>query len=181
MRLTASTADATGRAGRGQSSDRPRSGGVADRPVVEQRVQSWWCPSGMWRARSGLEVAQDRQYAAVLVLVGARPSLVKIDAMCFSAEPTEMYSSAAIAEFVLPCAMSATTSCSRGVSWSNVARRCDRTRICDTTSGSSAVPPLPTASTAARKAGTSATRSLSRYPNPRVSAAMRSDAYRSST
>jgi len=83
-------------------------------------------------------------------------------ATCFSTAPPETTSSTAIAEFDRPSAIRASTWRSRGVS---VARppRCRLARNnWLTTSGSSAVPPPATRSSAAVNSATLATRSLSR-------------------
>ena len=86
---------------------------------------------------------------------------------CFSTAPSLTTRAAAIAVFDRPSAISASTSLSRGVSRSSGSRRRARESSCDTTSGSSAVPPAATRRSDSRKSPTSATRSLSRYPMPR--------------
>src|SRR5699024_4045889 len=92
---------------------------------------------------------------------GGRSSLVSREEMCFSTLPAETNRVSAIAWFERPCAISESTSRSRGVRVFSVRRRRERTKICWTTSGSSQVPPAPTSATTDRKSSTSATRSLS--------------------
>ena len=93
---------------------------------------------------------------------GARPSLAKTLATCFSTTPAEMTSVLAMAAFERPCAMSERTSRSRGVSVARESARRLAPRSWRTTSGSSTVPPCATLVIASMKSLTSATRSLSR-------------------
>ena len=67
-----------------------------------------------------------------------------------------------IAALVRPSAMRPSTSRSRGDRRSSGSRRRVRASSCATTSGSRAVPPVPTRSTPSRNSDTSAMRSLSR-------------------
>jgi hypothetical protein len=104
--------------------------------------------------------------------------LPKIDAMCFSTAPPDMTSAAAMPALERPSAINASTSRSRGVS--DDTPRLVRLAASNwlTTSGSRAVPPAPTRSSAALNSDTSDTRSLSRYPTPAALASSSRDAYR---
>jgi hypothetical protein len=83
-------------------------------------------------------------------------------AMCFSTAPPDTTSAAAIPALDRPSAISASTSRSRGVrdDMPSVVLLAARSWL--TTSGSSAVPPDPTRSSASLNSATSDTRSLSR-------------------
>ena len=82
--------------------------------------------------------------------------------MCFSAAPSLITSDVAIPTLVLPSAIAASTSRSRGVSAASRSSRRRLTISWATTSGSSAVPPAATRASASMNSRTSATRSLRR-------------------
>jgi hypothetical protein len=98
-------------------------------------------------------------------------------AMCFSTAPPETTSAVAIPALDRPSAISASTSRSRGVrdDMPSVVRLAASSWL--TTSGSRAVPPDPTRSSASLNSATSDTRSLSRYPIPVAPDSSSRDAY----
>jgi hypothetical protein len=71
----------------------------------------------------GLQVAKGGDDAAVAVVVGARSSLSKMLATCFSTTFVEMNRAAAMAALDRPWAMSESTSRPRGVRAARVSRR----------------------------------------------------------
>jgi hypothetical protein len=87
-------------------------------------------------------------------------------ATCFSTVPPVTTSASAMPAFERPSAISASTWRSRAVSAARPSARRLARSSWPTTSGSSAVPPAATRSSASANSATSATRSFSRYPAP---------------
>ncbi|MCP2362600.1 hypothetical protein HD597_009620 [Nonomuraea thailandensis] len=92
----------------------------------------------------------------------ARPSLSKMALACFSTALRDTCRRAAMDSLVCPCAIRASTSCSRTLSRARDTVSRARLSSRRTTSGSNAVPPLATRRSASRKSPTSTTRSFSR-------------------